>query len=94
MKLTRILSTLSENRIRATVDAVLDLADMGSDELMKDLAADPERARWVVSADSYTPVIPNGHEHLSMVGENPVVIGDAARLRVLVVATELTAMTD
>lgn len=94
MKLTRILSTLNENRIRATVDAVLELADMASDELMRDLADDPERARWVVSQDSCAPVIPNGHEHLAVVGENPVIIRDAARLRLLVMATELTASSD
>lgn len=94
MKLTRILNTLDENRIRATFDAVAELADLGADELMTTLAADPERARWVVSADASGPVIPNGQEQLPAVDQNPIVIGDVARLRVLVIATELTSVPD
>lgn len=91
MKLARILSALDENRVRATVDAVAELADVSAGNLPELLAADHDRAGWVVTPESYRSVTSNGHEHDSSASDNPTVIRDAKRLRLLVLATELTA---
>ena len=91
MELSRILSVLNENQIRATIDAVAELADASAGDILEALTADPVRARWVVASETFCPVIPNGHEHGIPGNGNPIVIRDAARLRGLVLATELTA---
>ena len=91
MKLSRILFVLNENQIRATIDAVAELADASAGDILEALMADPARARWVVESESFAPVVPNGHEHQVPVNGNPIVIRDAGRLRGLVLATELTA---
>ena len=91
MKLERILKALNENRIRATASAVAELAGVSSTDLEASLSDDSRRACWVVTQDAHLPVTPVSREQVSAVSDNPMVIQDATRLRVLVLATELTA---
>ena len=91
MNLERILSALVENRSRATIDAVAELSGETADELARMLAADPERAHCVVLQDDDKFGAPDGPAYVAAEIDVPVIIRDATRLRMLVLATELTA---
>ncbi len=91
MNLERILSVLDENKTHATVDAVAELTGEPVSEVAETLLADPERARWVFMRDDNKIGAPAGPDYVAAEINVPIVIRDATRLRMLVLATELTA---
>ena len=91
MKLERILTALDENRSYATAGAVAELTGTPARELASELLGDPQRAKWVIPENDTRVGAPCGPAYVAAGIDVPVVIRDATRLRMLVLATELTA---
>lgn len=90
MDIAAIIDTLVDNRIRATYEAVADLVGIDIISLRRELGPCGPDMSWIVASDTGRPACCPDTSLADGLFDNPVIIRDAARLRFLVKASDMT----